>query len=723
MSQKRNSRNQRNKSTSQKQPVSKPVLLSEIDGRKNIFMQSLFIALFSFGLYTNSLWFDFNLDDGLMITENKFTKQGIGGIKEILTNDAFVGFFGKQKNLVAGGRYRPLSQVMFAIEYQIFGANPFPGHLINITMYAFLCWFLFLILRKLFKVDNKIPWYKSMPFIITVLFASHPLHTEVVANIKGRDEIMSLLGSLTALYYMMRYLESKKILHLLIALLFLFLGLLSKENAITFVAIIPLTLFVFRKEKIKDYLFITIALIGVAGVFMILRTVVLGSFINNEIEKELLNNPFLGSTSVQKYATILYTWLIYIKLLFIPHPLTHDYYPKQIPIIGIADIRAIAPLVIYSVLTIWACVKIQNKNIIAYSILFFVLSFSIVSNLVFPIGTFMNERFMFISLLGFCIIVSYFIVSVLPKWIKDKSSLKNVSIGILVVILSAYSLKTFTRNFVWKDGYTLFTTDAKTSTNSAKCNVSAGELSINKALKEKDETVKRQLLLDAVNFLNKGVAIHPLYVGGWLKLGDAHLYLEEWQQSIISYQNALKINPTHKDALNNLLYVAQKSNDNGFLNESMIAYKTLINYQPDSLLLYTQLADVFEKENKVDSAIYWCNMALKKNARFGTGYTKLGEIYGKMLNDINTSISFLLKAYEINPKDVSTLENLGVAYGIKSDFQKSIQFFEAAIKITPDNPQLYTNLAGTYMNMGNKTKAAELRATAQSLQIKTSEKK
>jgi len=252
VSQKKNSKSQRNRINSQKQLVSKPVLLSEIDGRKNIFMQSLFIALFSFGLYTNSLWFDFNLDDGLMITENKFTKQGIGGIKEILTNDAFVGFFGKQKNLVAGGRYRPLSQVMFAIEYQIFGANPFPGHLINITMYAFLCWFLFLILRKLFKVDNKIPWYKSMPFIITVLFASHPLHTEVVANIKGRDEIMSLLGSLTALYYMMRYLESKKILHLLIALLFLFLGLLSKENAITFVAIIPLTLFVFRKEKIKS---------------------------------------------------------------------------------------------------------------------------------------------------------------------------------------------------------------------------------------------------------------------------------------------------------------------------------------------------------------------------------------------------------------------------------------------------------------------------------------
>jgi len=74
-----------------------------------------FIALFAFLLYSNSLFFKYTLDDTLVITENKFTKQGITGIKNILNNDSFVGFLGENKNLLPGGRYRPLSQITFAI--------------------------------------------------------------------------------------------------------------------------------------------------------------------------------------------------------------------------------------------------------------------------------------------------------------------------------------------------------------------------------------------------------------------------------------------------------------------------------------------------------------------------------------------------------------------------------------------------------------------------------
>ncbi|MFA5783185.1 MAG: hypothetical protein WC868_13035, partial [Bacteroidales bacterium] len=88
-------------------------------------------------LYANSLFNQYALDDRLMITENQFTKKGFNGIGDILSTDSFVGFFGKQKNLVAGGRYRPLSHITFAIEYALFGFNPFIGHLINILLYAF----------------------------------------------------------------------------------------------------------------------------------------------------------------------------------------------------------------------------------------------------------------------------------------------------------------------------------------------------------------------------------------------------------------------------------------------------------------------------------------------------------------------------------------------------------------------------------------------------------
>jgi len=60
-----------------------------------------------------------------------------------------------------------------------------------------------------------VPFYFSIPFIATMLFAGHPIHTEVVANIKGRDEIMSLLFSLLALFAAVKYVKTQKITDLI----------------------------------------------------------------------------------------------------------------------------------------------------------------------------------------------------------------------------------------------------------------------------------------------------------------------------------------------------------------------------------------------------------------------------------------------------------------------------------------------------------------------------
>ena len=58
---------------------------------------------------------------------------------------------------------------------------------------------------------------------------------------------------------------------------------------------------------------------------------------NKEIQENLLNNPFIYSTKAEEIATVFFTWLLYFKLLIFPHPLTHDYYPKQIPILNFSD--------------------------------------------------------------------------------------------------------------------------------------------------------------------------------------------------------------------------------------------------------------------------------------------------------------------------------------------------------------------------------------------------
>ena len=91
-------------------------------------MQIIIIGLLAALLYGNTLFNKYSLDDTLIITQNKFTKMGLKGIGKIMSHDAFVGFFGENKNLLPGGRYRPVSQVIFAVEYQFAGLSPFLGH-------------------------------------------------------------------------------------------------------------------------------------------------------------------------------------------------------------------------------------------------------------------------------------------------------------------------------------------------------------------------------------------------------------------------------------------------------------------------------------------------------------------------------------------------------------------------------------------------------------------
>jgi hypothetical protein len=92
-----------------------------------------------FLLYINTLRNNYALDDSIVITENLYVQKGISGIKDIFSNDTFTGFFKMKKDLVQGGRYRPLSLATFAIEKSLWGNRPYLSHLINALLYSLLC--------------------------------------------------------------------------------------------------------------------------------------------------------------------------------------------------------------------------------------------------------------------------------------------------------------------------------------------------------------------------------------------------------------------------------------------------------------------------------------------------------------------------------------------------------------------------------------------------------
>jgi hypothetical protein len=387
----------------------------------------LLVAL-SFLMYANTLTHDYTQDDAIVITENMFTKEGFSGIRGILAHDTFYGFFqveGKAK-LVSGGRYRPLTLILFAIEYELFGAHPFIGHLMNIVFFALtvlvLYWFLLYAFNHL-KAERQTMAY-TVALSASLIFAAHPIHTEVVANIKGRDEIIALLGALSALYLSLKAYRLNKgwLWHLSAGLLF-FLGLMSKENAITFLAVVPLSFYFFTKASLRKLLLHSAPFVLAAVLFLIIRTSILGLDFG-EPSRELMNNPFLKFSNGQyiplafqeRLATVLFTLGKYVQLLFFPHPLTHDYYPRHIDIMSFADWQVLLSLFVYLGMGIYALWGIKKKDPVSFGILYYLATLSIISNLFFPVGTNMAERLAFMPSVGFCLIIGILMV----VWLEEK---------------------------------------------------------------------------------------------------------------------------------------------------------------------------------------------------------------------------------------------------------------------------------------------------------------
>ena len=471
----------------------------------------------SFVLYFAALKFGYVLDDQMVVWQNAYVQKGIAGLGNIFGTDSFMGYFQKKENLylLEGGRYRPLSLATFAMEVSMFGKDhPGISHFINILLYGFTGVVLYRVLLGLFPAKEDSRWYFSVAFIAALVFVLHPLHSEAVANIKGRDEILALWCSLWALYAFLKYFDTGNLFWSVASGVMLLLGLFSKENALTFLAVIPFTAWFFTKVPLRRIASASIPLALAALVFVLVRYQALGFMLDHgKAVKDLMNNPFAGMSAGEKFATIFLTLGWYIKLLFVPYPLTHDYYPYHVPKVGWGDWRPLLSLALYVGMGIWALISLPKRRIPAYVVLYFLLTISIVSNLFVSVGTFMNERFAFMPSVAFAILAGWFLAQALPGLLKEPQQRPYLlGTGVLVMLAAVFGGLTYTRVPVWKDALSLNSSAVRVSEGSARSHcfyVTA--LYENQYLKTK-EPVEKARLVDTMEYhINRSLEINPDY--------------------------------------------------------------------------------------------------------------------------------------------------------------------------------------------------------------------
>jgi len=546
--------------------------------------------------------YEYTLDDPYFTTDNPFVKQGVSAIPQFFTHAAYYGVF---KNHDAS--YRPLMLTSFAVEKQIFGFNPQISHFINLVIFSIAIFFLFRLLRRVF---NSYSAY--IPFFIVLLYELHPIHTEVVASVKSRDELLALLFTTLSMWESFRYIDSKKMLNLVLSAIYFFLALISKESSITFVAIMPLTIYFFRNESTAGIIKATVPYAIMAGIYMLMRV----SFIESDGEKVRImvnNNALMAATNYgEKLATILFIQFKYILLLIFPHPLSWDYSFNEIPIISFANYKALISLLVIGAGLGYALMGLKRKDVFSYCILFYCAGAVITSNLLVDIGATMAERFIFTASLGFCIGV-VFLVLKLFKADKANVSYANSSrvFFVIIGISLLYCVKTVARNEAWKNNLELYASGIETAPGSWRTHYLLGVQYTKMISSETDANVKKEVFNNAIEQLNQSCAILPINEDAYLIKGYAFEFSGNHPDSAIaSYRTTLLMDSNNVQAANNLGGMLLRKNE---LPAAIQILSRVVAKDTGFVEAVCNLAAAYGNSGQFKEAEKYYLMALRKN--------------------------------------------------------------------------------------------------------------
>lgn len=516
------------------------------------------LAALAMLIYSPSYNYDFVYDDHAVVKDNRFVKQGLGGLDEIWTTTYFRGF---DENINARA-FRPIPLTTLALEYEIWGLNSTVNHIFNLLFYGLTGFFLFLFLAKLLRDHHPL-----FPIIATLLFLLHPIHLEVVANIKSRDTMLGFLNFIIASWLLLKHVDSRKTAPLIGALFFYFIALFSKEEVITTVAIIPAMLWCFRKEKFGRTALLALPFLVAAAIFLVVRSEVVGGF-NGGVELTYLDNSLLAANGVaERSASNLLVIGHYLLKTVWPHPLISDYSFSTIPLTNWGDWRVYLSLFLNVGLFIAGLWGVIKKKPWGFALFWYFTAVSIFTSIITPNVSAYNDRFLYTPVLGICLLAAWGLSRLAGKFgTKDRLSFspKTITLISIVAVLSAVSiLKIESHLPLWKNRFGLFAHDAKLVPTNARTRKNHGGSLARKAVaaQKTDPEKMRMFAKAAIKELEAALAIYPNITTGYIHKGNMHILLGENQQAIATLSEVLRRAPNNYFAKSSLANVYFRQGD------------------------------------------------------------------------------------------------------------------------------------------------------------------
>jgi|GEM_PF-375920 len=706
--------NASSKPASKPQPVSNPqptaagTAHTAVSGAAGLFTirnLCIILGLVSFVVYFNTIWNGFVMDDVMVLKENRMVLKGISAVPELLTTPHMRGYL-----IIPNDLYRPLSLVMFAIEYQLFGLSPAAHHFFNILTFAGCSIMLFLFLNKFFDGART-----GLAFLAALIFAVHPVHTEVVANIKSRDELMCFFFGFWSLNLFMNYMKEGKMLQLLLGTLMFYLSIISKETVIAFVGIIPIIFFIYKNGDRKRATFISGATLLAFAIFMGVRSSVLNAYDANNpaanvefIDNALSGAPDFPVTAIQVFCTKVVVMGHYLKLMFFPYPLVSTYSYNAIPFADFSSIGFWLSLLANAALIYFMVTRFMKdrKDPWAFGIMFYFATIFLFSNFPFLMGAELAERFAFFASAGTCLLMALAIEKWVLKGLAQHVAQLNTGkvLTVLVPLCLVYGGWAIARNAEWKDNITLYKADVKRSPNDTRLYHNVGSALAEEVYEQETDSLKKlEIDNEALTYLRRGAEIYPGYADLYVEM--ARIYdRKKIYDSAIKYNTlALKLNPINFTANNNLGSVLLTA---GRYREAIPYFMLAMQYNPNFKYAYINVARCYQQLQKYDSAIINFRKLLEFEPDNIDVYTEIGTGHFMQQHYDSAAYYYSIVA-KAKPDDPNIVNNIGAVLLNQQKYAEAVPYFQKAVAINPSYFNGYTNLARAYYFSGQYQAAIE----------------
>ncbi len=637
----------------------------------------LLISALAVITFLNSLDNAFVYDDVFTISDNYFIRDW-GNFPALFTHK----YFDSSGEVT----YRPVVTLSYFIDYSIWRLNPFGFHLTNILLHTVSAILVYTLLSRL--VRNR-----PVPFLAGILFATHPLLTEVVNAVSYREDLLAtiffLASFLLFIQSTLRNPESKIRNYLYPLSLFSYLlALCSKEMAITLPFIICIFDWVFGgTERMKKNIVVSYAgFIFVSVFYLFIRFV----WLHNPLENQLMypGNSFLVNLIIMP--KILGA---YIKLLFFPISFNADYiipHPKT-PLAA----NFVCSIALLSTIGVITYRLYSHAKQLFFFILWFFVTLIPTMNIL-PIANIMAERYLYLPSVGFCTVLSCILLEtwrqacavVIGKAGKRgspnfaPSHLHNLShsnhrspfsvfLNCLILIpVVLYSLSAMKRNKSWRDQFTFWSKTIEASPDSSRAHNNLGmiylqEDKIDLAIREFQAAIalepdpeyhhnlgmayqKKGMQKEALEEYHRVLAVNPNSAITRNNMGNIFIDKGSLDEGISKFKEAIQLKPHYYDAHFNLGLAYFRK---GLLDASMEEFKLAIHYEPDHAEAHSCLGTVYANKGLFDKAIMEIEEALRLRPNYPNAHKNLGIIYLNYKKDVQKALYLFREFLRLDPNN------------------------------------------------------------------------